>query len=324
VVESISKTRVDRRIAAAIIKAAFGGTASLVTFEECEEGWYNAVHRLGLSDGTSCILKVAPPPGVRVLRYEHDIMTTEVDALRLVGERTDVPVPSVLVWDHTCELLPSPYFLMEQCGGVLLSALRSTFDPDTHADIDAQLARHLASMNAITASAFGRPDRSAARDSSWSAAFGRLVNDLLADAADTEVELPLAYEDVAKLVQQAKAQLDVVTTPQLVHWDLWDTNVLIDPDTLTVVGVIDFERVLWGDPLMEAQFLGKRAGDSVVEAYGRPLFDEPGAAARRRLYDLYLYLVMIVECAYRNYPIDDSEQLARAGLAAVIDEIRAA
>lgn len=76
----------------------------------------------------------------------------------------------------------------------------------------------------------------------------------------------------------------------------------VDPDTGGVTGVIDFERVLWADPLMEAQFVGKRANDAVIDAYGTPLFDEPHAAARRRLYDLYLYLVMTVECAYRHYP----------------------
>jgi aminoglycoside phosphotransferase (APT) family kinase protein len=108
-----------------------------------------------------------------------------------------------------------------------------------------------------------------------------------------------------------------------VHWDLWDTNVFVDPDTLAVVGVIDFERVLWGDPLMEAQFVGKRANDHLVEAYGQPLFDQPHAVARRRLYDLYLYLVMTIECSYRNYPTDEIEQLARPCLSAVIDEIQA-
>jgi len=106
-----------------------------------------------------------------------------------------------------------------------------------------------------------------------------------------------------------------------VHWDLWDANVFVDPDTRGVTGVIDFERVLWADPLMEAQFLGKRAHDSIVEAYGTRLFDHDGATARRQLYDLYLYLVMVIECSYRNYPTDDIEQFGRAGLSAVLSEL---
>ncbi len=52
------------------------------------------------------------PPGAGTPRYEHDLLTTEVEALRLVRERTDLPVPEVLAWDRACDLLPTPYFLM--------------------------------------------------------------------------------------------------------------------------------------------------------------------------------------------------------------------
>jgi aminoglycoside phosphotransferase (APT) family kinase protein len=323
-VASVSKTRVRRDEAAAIVEAVFGSASSLVSFSECEEGWFNAVYRLGLSNGTTCVLKIAPPPGVRVLRYEHDLITTEVDALRLVHERTGLPVPAVLASDASCKLVPSPYFVMEHCSGNLLSELRPMLDADAQAAIDAQLARFLASMHSITAPSFGRPDRSAPHDATWSAAFARLIADLLADADDAGVELSVPYSELAALVEGHAAQLDAVTTPRLVHWDLWHLNVFVEPATLAVTGLIDFERVLWGDPLMEAQFLGKRAGDPVVEAYGDPLFEKPYAVERRRLYDLYLYLVMVVECSYRNYPTDDIEQLARPCLAAVIDEIRTA
>jgi aminoglycoside phosphotransferase (APT) family kinase protein len=97
--------------------------------------------------------------------------------------------------------------------------------------------------------------------------------------------------------------------------------VFVDDD-VNVVGVIDFERVLWADPLMEAQFVGRRAHDEVVEAYGTRLFDQPGAAERRRLYDLYLGLVMTVECAYRHYPTTDIEELGRGLVVAASEELR--
>lgn len=117
--------------------------------------------------------------------------------------------------------------------------------------------------------------------------------------------------------------LDVVDGPRLVHWDLWDPNVFVDPDSLQVVGIIDFERVLWADPLMEAQFTGKRAGDQLTGAYGAAVFDALYALERRRLYDLYLYLVMLIECSYRNYPTPDIANLAGAMLPYVLEEIRA-
>lgn len=320
-VESISKTQITREQVEAIVAVAFGNHVLLQQFEECDEGWFNAVHRLELDDGTRCILKIAPPPAVRVLRYEHDLITTEVRALRLVREVTGLPVPGVLAWDDSRRLVPSPWFVMEHCPGQLLSTLRPTLDPDAQQAIDAQLARHLASMHSITAGAFGRPDPMAPHDSLWSVAFARLVDDVLADATDAGVQLPVSTTDITDLVASQTAALDMVTEPHLVHWDLWDLNVFVDSVTLDVVGLIDFERALWADPLMEAQFTNKRSHDPIFDAYGQRLLDQPHAVTRRRLYDLYLYLVMTVECAYRNYPTKDIESLARPMLAAVIGEL---
>ncbi len=320
-VDSISKTRVDRDTAGAIVRDAFGDALGLDEFEECTEGWFNAVYRLRLSDGRTCVLKVAPPPEVRVLTYEHDIITTEVDALRLVRDRTSVPVPAVLWWDDSSRRVPSPYFVMECCDGVLLSAERATLTDAQQTGIDRQLAGFLAQMNAITDRGFGRPDRAATRWVRWSDAFACLVGDLLADGEAADVELPVGSGEVTDLLRRHASALDAVTEPRFVHWDLWDTNVFVDPTTLAVLGIIDFERVLWADPLMEAQFAGKRADDELTDAYGTPLFAAESAVERRLLYDLYLYLVMTIECAYRHYPTDEIEQLGRACLAATLDEL---
>jgi aminoglycoside phosphotransferase (APT) family kinase protein len=316
-----SKTRIGRDQAQLAIEAAFDSTVWLAASAECEEGWFNAVYRLELSDGRTVVLKVAPPPGFRAMRYEHKLMDTEVSMLRLVGENTEVPVPEVLFWDESCTVLPSPYFVMETCQGTLMSELRPRLDDAAQQVIDAQVARHVASINAIAAPAFGRPDPMGPHRTTWSTAFDDLVAEHLADAKDADVELPFPPDELVSLVKNQAPHLDVVTEPRVVHWDLWDSNVFVDSESLDVVGLIDFERVLWADPLMEVQFLGKRESDGLVAAYGMPLFDQPYAVERRRLYDLYLYLVMFIECAYRNYPTDDIEKLARACLPVILEEL---
>ena len=47
--------------------------------------------------------------------------------------------------------------------------------------------------------------------------------------------------------------LDEVTTPTLVHFDLWDGNILVDTTapTPTIGGLIDGERAMWADPLAD-------------------------------------------------------------------------
>lgn len=323
-VDSISKTRLRSDQIAAMVTRSFGAAAELVSVDECEEGWFNAVHRLTFADGTEVLLKVAPPPEVRVLRYEADILSAEVEALRLVAENTDVPVPVVVAWDDTRELVASSYFFMTKCPGVLLSTLRPQLDATDARTIDEQVIQHVAAINSITAPTFGRFAHTAPRSTSWTEAFGQLVSDLLADAADAGAELPATHTEVEAILGASVDALDTVRSARLVHWDLWDPNVFVDPDSLQVVGIIDFERALWADPLMEAQFTGKRASDQLAGAYGATVFDAPYAVERRRLYDLYLYLVMLVECSFRNYPTPDIANLAGAMLPHVLEEIRAA
>ncbi len=98
-VESISKTRVSDRAARHVVRDAFGPDARLDSVREFHDGWFNAAYELVLGDGRALVMKVAPPPDVEVLTYERDIVHAGIEALRLVRENTDAPVPTV-VW--TC------------------------------------------------------------------------------------------------------------------------------------------------------------------------------------------------------------------------------
>jgi aminoglycoside phosphotransferase (APT) family kinase protein len=239
VVDSISKTPVSVDVAATIVEDAFGDV-SLVEFTESTEGWFNAVYVMTLSDGRRCVLKVAPPPEVAVLTYERDIMATEVAALALVRERTTVPVPRVLWSDRSCRRLPSPLFVMEYCEGMLLSTLCPSLDVDQQRIVDAQLAKFLRLMNGITNPTFGLQASSAPKFAKWSEAFAQMMDDALADGRAASVDLSVSGEMISTIVRDNVDALDEVTIPCFVHWDLWDPNVFVDPDTLAVVGIIDF------------------------------------------------------------------------------------
>jgi len=69
--------------------------------------------------------------------------------------------------------------------------------------------------------------------------------------------------------------------------------------------VIDHERALWGDPLMEVMFTGidlPEFGDpaAFMRGYGqKPL--TPSEQQRRLLYSLYVVLVLVIETVYRGH-----------------------
>jgi fructosamine-3-kinase len=119
--------------------------------------------------------------------------------------------------------------------------------------------------------------------------------------------LPIDPARIRAAVATHADLLGTVTTAVLVHFDLWDGNVLAAADG-HLSGLVDGERYLFGDPLI----------DFASPALFRDIFDEPdhpfllgydsirpfivddGVRRRAWLYQLYLYLLMAVEFSSRG------------------------
>jgi aminoglycoside phosphotransferase (APT) family kinase protein len=321
-VESISKTAVPAATAQAIMADAFGSDVVVSECAELTEGWFNAAYALTLDDGRRVVLKVAPPPGVEVLAYEHDIIRAEVDALRLIHSRTDAPVPEVLWFDESGRHVPSPLFVMAHVPGASLGVIGSELTADERAEVDAMLGRHLRTINEITGPAFGLLAPGSARHPTWTSAFGAVVESVLVDGERRSVVLPVPYDDVRAVMSAGAVALDEITQPRLVYWDLWDSNVMVSTTTHELTGMLDLERALWGDPLMEAQFSPHVDSPSLLAAYG-PIDTASDKARRRRaLYTMHLHLVMCIEGTYRQYPEDPVGDWARTQLADDVERCR--
>ena len=119
-------------------------------------------------------------------------------------------------------------------------------------------------------------------------AFVALFKDVCTDGEARDAATPVSFDFLRSLVQSNVEVLDDVTTASFVHWDLWNPNVFVDPASLEVTSVIDFERALWGDPLMEGQFFSKGDDAAFIDSYGRPMLNSEGARRQSLLYDLYL------------------------------------
>jgi len=133
---------------------------------------------------------------------------------------------------------------------------------------------------------------------------------VLADAARKDVTFAWPVERIRALVAAHAPSLDEVREPRLVHWDSWDSNIFVANGH--VCGLIDFERALWADPLMEAPFRGLTWGGvtDAMRGYGKSEFT-PAELSRCWMYTLHLGLVMETECAYRHYPGDGIRTGAR-------------
>lgn len=297
--DSYTKVKLDDRQLGLLVAAAFGESTAILSGTELNGGYFNTAYDLKLSDGRSVILKIAPAAETEMLSYEKDIMRAEVEALELVGAIGGIPVPEVYSYDESLQLVTSPYFFMEKVEGQPYSEVKESLSAGQRFSIERQLGRYQRQINEIKGSSFGLfgqgPEEAGM---TWRETFTSLMNRLLADAAWLGVPLPASENDIRHELERYYPALDEVTEPRLVHWDLWNGNVFVKDGT--VLSIIDWERALWGDVLLEYYFRHFENSQAFHEGYG-VTFDSPNERLRKKLYDLYLDLILVIECYSRQY-----------------------
>lgn len=301
---SISKITLTQDSVQEVIRHHFGSQRKIAVFTELVEGLYAAAARIELDDGFACVLKAAPPASRTVLRYEKDIMRAEVESMRLVRARTDLPVAEILAYDTSRSLLPSEYFLMKVLPGTPLHKIRQEIPAEPQTLINRELGRMTRELSQITNDCFGYWSQPQPPGTGWRATYQKMVDGVLADGVDIGASLPLPYDEVLRLIQPHLPALDEVTTPRLVHWDLWDGNIFVDPQSYAITGLIDFERALWADPLMEVVFADRDPHSHAAQGFGGGVLSTPTEQQRRMLYSMYLWLIMLIEIPYRQYDND--------------------
>lgn len=310
--ESKTKNRKTREQIARMVERAFGGislAAGEDAVRELEEGWFNAAYDVRLSDGREVIVKIAPPRDADVLAYERHIMATEVATMRLLRENPAIPVPQIYFFDTTCDLCDSEYFFMEKLSGDNYGHVKASFSPEMQAQIDRQIGAIVREINSYTGPYFGYDGNRDLRAQSWKEAFLMIMDSVLQDGISKQADVGFPIDDIRAAVLTHASSLEAVSTPRLVHWDAWDLNFFVKDGKIS--GILDFERALWADPLMEAQFRALAFGgvSESMRGYGKTTFTHE-EEQRCHLYTLHLALVMKTECYYRNYESDDVSNLA--------------
>lgn len=319
--ESASKTKVSQAVAQQIVHRSFGDTIRLLECIELHEGYFSAAYRLRLNDGRCFILKVAPPHNVRVLRYEYDIISAEVEVMTLVRQQTQLPIAEVVAFDRSCELVASPYMLVTFLPGQSLASVRAHVSASAREAIEHELGGYMRQLHAITGDSFGLAHPQAKRFGTWREAFLDLFEMVLLDGEEQHIPLPNSYAQIRALLQRAAPALDNISHPSLVHWDMWDGNIFVDQQHQHITGLIDFERALWGDPLFENQYIALTEPAAYLQGYGKSLFVDQQARDRRLLYNLYLFSILMIEAVYRQYPSAGPEVWAQQQWTAQYQEL---
>lgn len=315
--ESKTKNKKTRAQIEAMAQRAFAGLGLApgeAAITELKDGWFNAAYDIRLANGRSVILKIAPPKTAEVMAYEKNLMATEVAAMRLVQQNPAIPVPEIYFFDNAHDLCDADYFFMEKINGDNLEHVKASLPEATQAAIDQHIGAIIREINTFPGTYFGYDGNPDLRAATWKEAFITIVEAVLADAARKNVQFDFGYEELRAAVHKHAPALAEITTPCLVHWDAWNPNFFVNDGRIT--GIIDFERALWAEPLMEAQFrpLNGPGITNSMRGYGKTSFTF-AEEQRCHLYSLHLALVMHVECFYRNYDTDDIFNFSRQYIA---------
>ncbi|SHO46083.1 phosphotransferase family protein [Anaerocolumna xylanovorans] len=294
--DSITKSSITDDTIRKIAENAFPSD-KVKEVRELTGGYFNAAYLVAF-DKKEVILKIAPPKKVPVMSYEKDIMRAETDCMELVKDRTDIPVPDILFCDYSHTVCPSDYFFMSKLEGMSFSSIKETFTEEEKNLIEFHTGEYNSRINSITGEGFGYYNR-VQKGIAWFEVFLSFFADIFKDAGAIGLDTGMDYASIEELLTRHKSYFAEVTTPRLLHWDLWEGNVFVMDKRIT--GFIDFERCMWADVLLEVGFRSHYQKPHFLAGYGKKEFTE-AEKVRILWYDLYLFFLALMESDYRKYP----------------------
>ncbi|KAH0542366.1 hypothetical protein FGG08_003211 [Glutinoglossum americanum] len=273
--------------------------ATLSSIKELTVGSLHTLYLLTMVDGSRLVLKIAPSQNARLLRHEQEGLKTEAEVLQTLGAQGQIPVPRVLKYDAYGAELGAPYILMEYVPGMPLKELHPCLDANDKYYVDRQLGRFFYYISATPQLqlSFGPLVRviSGAGFDRWGEAFLSLVEAVLRDAEDLVVLLP--YEQIRKEMDRLSPVLDDVREARLVVMNEGYSNILLDSRTKKVTAVLDYGRVVLGDPMLSEIFA--TGSSAFFEGFGSYPSLVGRGRIRQLLYACYRAIIAVVMAYYR-------------------------
>jgi len=238
------------------------------------------------ADKEQLVLRIAPPSHSVFVFYERDMMRQEPDIHRIVLSQTSVPVPRILVYDDSHEIIDRDFLIMECLPGRPLTEMHGL----PNDAVLRQVGGYLAQVHSLTEDQYGYlgAHRPMEPQSNWADAFEIMWNKMIDDIV--EVRYYDAPESVMmrSLLDQYIGLFDRPVSASLLHMDIWHQNILVNKAG-KVTALLDWDRALWGDPEIEFAVLDYCgiSEPAFWEGYGQPRDTSDAAKIRQVIYLLY-------------------------------------
>ncbi|GAB7356985.1 hypothetical protein MBLNU459_g7820t2 [Dothideomycetes sp. NU459] len=231
--------------------------AGLIKHVEELPGHSQRIHQMTMSGGGTILLKCPPRLTTRLLRQERQGVANEAKILGVLSSSSRTSVPKILSY----ELLDSASaHLLIDCGtSVPFSSIGSLMAEDMEI-LQKSMVSWLQSTNSIRSDFFGMISAGpqSFHTPSWKSCFSNLFEMALQDAENGIVSLP--YDRIRWHVWRHGDCLDAVVTPRLLVMSALDLeNVMVDPVSMEMTGLLNYSNALWGDPELALFHIGSDA-----------------------------------------------------------------
>lgn len=299
---SVTKNKQSFETIIRMAKKAFP-EKTVETSEELTEGYCNAAYRIVFTDGSQSILKIASGSGEGYMSNEINMMETEVKAMRIMRDSGAVNVAEVQYYDKSRMICSGAYFFMEALEGQSYCSLRSGLTEKDAAQIDFESGQAERRIASVKNSRFGFLCSEEYRFDCLYDFVHKLFENVLRDMKAMDIPTEPSPEEIFSLLEKDKKYFDEVKEASLTHWDMWEGNIFVADKH--ICGIIDWERAMWAEPLLDDRFRSDRRKTDMLKGYGQTEFSY---AEKRRIlwYDLFLYVTMKTEGFYRGYGTPES------------------
>ncbi len=267
-------------------------------------------------DSTDYVLRIAPAPDTPVLFYERAMMRREPAIHELVATNTRAPVARILEHDFSGSVVPNDWLLMERLAGTPISD--APLDGALAHAMFYELGKSLREVHDIQNTWHGYPRGSdtGPEEVHWFDAFTNIWSRLLDDVVSTGIYSPGDKEWLAGLLRVHASSFSHDPAPSLMHMDVWAQNVLAGPRG-ELLGIVDWDRGLWGDPEIEfsvLEYCGMDT-DAFWKGYGGAPERSDDYQIRRVFYLLYEHQKYIYIRAMRGGDVSSARRYAQQSLA---------
>jgi len=91
---------------------------------------------------------------------------------------------------------------------------------------------------------------------------------------------------------------------------------------MKTTGIVDCERAIYGDTLLELVCGFLLDDENFMKSYTGGVALEKDEKIRIVLYQIYLYLIMVIECSYRQYSDESSSEWANTQLQVALTDLQ--